>query len=60
MSDMPERYAPPGFIWQCKACGKTSEHDSYGIEGNHSHGWDESCTLNSVLIPAPQKGLDHG
>lgn len=45
----PERFAPAGAIWVCSACGKTSEHDSYGIDGKHDHGWDESCALNAVL-----------
>ena len=52
---MSERYAAPGFIWQCQACGKTSETDAYGIEGKHSYGWDESCSLNCVQIPTPKK-----
>ena len=50
MSDIQERIAPPGQIWVCHACGKTSE-DSYGIEGKHSYGWDESCSLNCALHP---------
>ena len=36
-------------IWVCGACGKTSEYDCYGMEGKYSYGWDESCTMNSVL-----------
>jgi hypothetical protein len=32
----------------CAACGKTAK-DRYGIEGEHSFGWDESCALNAVL-----------
>jgi hypothetical protein len=35
-------------IWVCLACGKTSE-DRYGNK-NTSHGWDESCILNSVQV----------
>lgn len=42
------RFAPEGAIWVCGACGKT-HHDQYGIEGNGSPGWDESCALNAVL-----------
>lgn len=45
---MSERIAPAGQIWVCAACGKTSR-DEYGIEGEHSYGWDESCALNAVL-----------
>ena len=60
---MSDRYAPPGFIWQCQACGKTSDYDSYGTEGKYSRGWDESCALNCALIPdpksSPPKGVDH-
>lgn len=48
--DIPdERRAPPGAIWVCGACGKTAE-DQYGIIGDHSRGWDESCMLNAVLV----------
>lgn len=43
-----ERIAPEGAIWVCGACGKTAR-DSYGIEGAHSPGWDESCALNAIL-----------
>jgi hypothetical protein len=44
-----ERMAPEGKIWVCCACGKTAD-DSYGIDGWHSWGWDESCMLNAVLM----------
>lgn len=37
--------ADPGKVFVCLACGKTS-HDRYGIVGEHSTGWDESCMLN--------------
>lgn len=43
-----ERMAPEGSVWVCAACGKTAR-DRYGIVGEHSHGWDESCALNAVL-----------
>ena len=46
---MSDRFAPEGAIWVCAACGKTSKYDSYGIDGEHSRGWDESCALNAVL-----------
>ncbi len=52
----PDRHAPNGTIWVCQACGKTAQ-DRYGIEGEHSHGWDESCMLNAVLCRQP-RGLD--
>lgn len=39
--------APEGCVWVCAACGKRSR-DQYG-EQPISHGWDESCVLNSVL-----------
>lgn len=48
MSRLEERIAPEGAIWVCGACGKTAR-DQYGIEGEHSRGWDESCALNAVL-----------
>lgn len=44
-----QRIAPKGAIWICAACGKTAD-DRYGIEGEHSYGWDESCMLNAVLV----------
>ena len=48
---MSDRFARPGTIWVCGACGKTAT-DQYGIEGEHSPGWDESCMLNSILCDA--------
>jgi hypothetical protein len=44
-----DRRAPEGQLWVCCACGKTAE-DRYGFEGEHSHGWDESCMLNARLF----------
>jgi len=44
-----DRMAPDGFLWVCRACGKTAT-DRYGIEGAYSPGWDESCILNSDLF----------
>lgn len=43
------RIAPAGTVWMCAACGKTAQ-DSYGMEGDRSPGWDESCMLNAVLV----------
>jgi hypothetical protein len=43
-----ERFALDDGIWVCAACGKTAT-DRYGIEGEHSSGWDESCMLNAIL-----------
>lgn len=45
---MTDRIAPDDGIWVCGACGKTAV-DRYGIEGDHSPMWDESCMLNAVL-----------
>lgn len=45
--------APPGHLWVCAACGKTSPN-SYGFDENDRNvampGWDESCMLNCVLV----------
>lgn len=43
-----KRIAPDGAVWVCGACGKTHK-DRYGMEGEGSRGWDESCMLNAVL-----------
>jgi len=43
-----DRFAPDGAIWVCGACGKTHK-DQYGLEGEGSRSWDESCALNAVL-----------
>lgn len=45
------RFAAPGSMWRCAACGKVSK-DRYGLEKTDldSPGWDESCMLNAVLI----------
>lgn len=42
---MPDSKAPPGAIFVCGACGKTST-TRYG-DGSNS--WDESCMLNATL-----------
>lgn len=43
---MSEPIAPPGKIFVCCACGKTSP----GLYGTGGHKlWDESCMLNAVL-----------
>lgn len=55
MSD--DRHAADGTIWVCGACGKTAK-DRYGIEGEHSPGWDESCMLNAVLCHEKKQGGD--
>lgn len=49
-SSSNERMAPEGFLWVCLACGKTAT-DRYGIEGENSPWWDESCMMNSALHP---------
>ena len=40
-----DRYAPPGKIWVCSACGKTSQ-DLYPTAEQM---WDESCMRHAVL-----------
>ena len=54
-----DRFAKPGTVWVCGACGKTST-DLYGMEGKHSPGWDESCMLNAVLCHDEQRLDDLG
>jgi len=49
--------APPGQIWVCGACGKTSR-DKYG-EKRISRGWDESCMMNAVLCHDPPEMKDN-
>lgn len=48
--------APEGQIWECQACGRRSRNKYNSTEGCN---WDESCMLNSVLVPldAPRVGL---
>lgn len=58
MTDL-DRMAPPGTIWVCGACGKTAE-DRYGIEGEKSRGWDESCMMNAVLCMKDSLEYDGG
>lgn len=43
------RLAPPGTVWVCIACGKTTR-DRFDTVG----GWDESCMLNSILCHTPR------
>ena len=40
-----DRYAPPGKVWVCSACGKTSQ-DLYPTAEQM---WDESCMRHAVL-----------
>ncbi len=54
-----DRFAKPGTVWVCAACGKTST-DLYGMEGKHSRGWDESCMLHAVLCHDDQRLDDLG
>lgn len=49
---MPNSFAPPGTMFVCSSCGKTSS-DKYGTAGNHTPGWDASCMLNSILVKIP-------
>jgi hypothetical protein len=46
--DGSNRQAPDGKIWVCMACGKISKN-KYGTDPYRSHGWDESCFVNSEL-----------
>jgi len=46
---MPNETAPEGFVFQCQACGKRSK-DKYGFD-KIDWGYDESCMLNSTLMP---------
>lgn len=48
------RLAPPGTIWVCAACGKTSR-DRFNGPGM----WDEACMLNSVLCHEPRGSNGH-
>ena len=54
MTDDGTALAPEGSIWVCMACGKTSK-SRYGFDADNKNvammGWDESCMLNSRLIP---------
>lgn len=52
--EYPEHVAPPGTIYVCGACGKTSK-DSYNGPGS----WDESCMLNAVLCYERDAGAEH-
>jgi len=47
--------APPGRIWVCGACGKTTL-DKYGGD----RGWDESCMLNAVLCHEHKRLNENG
>jgi hypothetical protein len=44
--------APEGYVFVCRACGKTSR-SRYGFDvagrSACSYGWDESCMLNCAL-----------
>lgn len=43
------RAAKEGYVYQCVHCGKRSR-DKYGDQ-SIDRGFDESCMLNSVLVP---------
>lgn len=57
MSGEGTRLAPDGFMWVCQACGKKSR-TKYGFDDENNptadRGWDESCMLNSQLVPVQQ------
>ena len=47
--------APPGYIWQCGACGRRARTQA-GFDHDNKrtaldHGYDESCFLNARLVP---------
>jgi hypothetical protein len=46
---MANEIAPDGYVFQCAACGKRSK-DKYGYQ-KLDYGYDESCMLNSNLVP---------
>lgn len=48
--------APEGYVWRCNACGKWSE-DRYGVTGERSPGWDESCATHCELVPTTYRRL---
>jgi hypothetical protein len=54
-----DRLARKGTIWVCAACGKTHT-DRYGIEGEGSREWDESCALHAVLCHAEKAPDENG
>jgi hypothetical protein len=54
MAEKSERIAKPGQLWLCGACGRLSE-DRFGLVGWHTHGWDEACALNSILVSSTDK-----
>lgn len=47
--------APEGSVYVCGACGKVSRwrygFDSANGKNDASSGWDESCAMNSGLVP---------
>lgn len=50
----------PGKIWVCGACGKRSRSRAgfRGVRGMAiDRGWDASCMLNAVLLPAEKAGV---
>jgi hypothetical protein len=61
---MANEQAPAGKVFMCGACGKLSRW-RYGFDNSNqnsdpqgrpyaSHGWDESCMMNSALIEATE------
>lgn len=51
--------APDGYIWVCAACGKVSKERS-GNCAERTHGWDESCFLNAILVKEDHCTWDNG
>ena len=57
MNDTGTKLAPPGHVWVCLACGKTSK-TQFGFDEKNQNcadrGWDESCMLNSQIFQESQ------
>ena len=54
---------PDGYIFVCRACGKTSwSHYGFDADGRNvcSYGWDESCMMNCALYKTDQVLIREG
>lgn len=54
MTDEFKDEAPKGYRWFCMMCGKTAPALSSEVGG-----WDESCSMNAVLIDRFSTGPSH-
>ena len=50
------RYAPEGYHWRCRECGRISLHDRFGLEPGADRGWDTPCVLHAVLTKNREEG----